>query len=184
MVGDIPALSPDEAGFRSWAAGRMPQLRRAAYLLCGDWSTADDLVQDTLVSVFTRWPRIVRRGSPDAYAQKVLVSRFVDAKRRPWRREIPSDAVPDRASTRADDDGASIDGVLARALRALPADQRAVLVLRHLLDLPVDEVARTLDLAEGTVKSRASRGAVALRAELARLGYDHPGLATNGRTSS
>lgn len=180
---------PDEAGFRDWAVRRMPNLRRTAYLLCGDWSAADDLVQDTLVTVYARWHRIVRRGAPDAYAQRVLMSRFVDARRRPWRREQAWAEVPDRAdpsAARALDASESADAVLADALRAVPAEQRAVLVLRHIEDLPLDEVARVLDLPVGTVKSRAARGTQRLRAELALRGYEHPTPSTSGsgRTTS
>ena len=62
--------------------------------------------------------------------------------------------------------------MLAEALRAVPADQRAVLVLRYADDLAIEEVAALLELSVGTVKSRASRGAQRLRAELAERGYD------------
>ena len=167
-------LTPDEAGFRSWATARMAPLRRRAYLLCGDWHLADDLVQDTLVTVFARWPRLVQRGAPDAYAGKVMVSRFLDDRRRPWRREQPAQQVPDRADGTAARDLLDVeerDDVLAAALAGLPADQRAVLVLRYADDLALDEVARLLDLPLGTVKSRAARGTTALRAELARRGH-------------
>ena len=169
-----PAPTPDEAGFRAWAVVRMAGLRRKAYLLCGDWHTADDLVQDTLVSIYARWPRLVSRGSPDAYASKVLVTRFLDDRRRPWRRESPATALPDRAdddATRALHDIESRDDVLAAALATLPAQQRSVVVLRYADDLSLDEVARLLDLPLGTVKSRASRGTEALRAELVRRGH-------------
>jgi RNA polymerase sigma-70 factor (sigma-E family) len=168
------APTPDEAGFRAWATVRMPALRRKAYLLTGDWHTADDVVQDALVSLYARWPRLVSRGSPDAYASKVLVSRFLDERRRPWRRESPSEIVPDRVDPVAARDLARIDdgdAELAAALATLPADQRAVVVLRYADDLALDEVARVLDLPLGTVKSRASRGTQALRYELIRRGH-------------
>ena len=166
--------TPDESGFRAWASLRMPAMRRKAYLLTGDWHTADDVVQDTLVSLYARWPRLVGRGNPDAYATKVLVSRFLDDRRRPWRRETPSESLPDRVDVAAARDLDRVDGrddELAAALATLPSDQRTVVVLRYADDLPLDDVARLLDLPLGTVKSRASRGTQALRAELTRRGH-------------
>ena len=69
---------PDDAGFREWMLVRASALRRKAFLLCGDWSAADDLVQDVLVAMYPRWSRIVRGGHVDAYANRVLIGKHVD----------------------------------------------------------------------------------------------------------
>ena len=66
------APSADEAGFRAWAAHRMPVLRRRAFLLCGDLHTADDLVQETLVRVYARWHRVA--GGPDDPQVRALMA--------------------------------------------------------------------------------------------------------------
>ena len=69
-----PALDgpvPNDAGFREWMLVRASALRRKAFLLCGDWSAADDLVQDVLVAMYPRWSRIVRGGHVDAYANRL-----------------------------------------------------------------------------------------------------------------
>ena len=161
--------APDEAGFRAWATVRASALRRRAYLLCGDWHAADDLVQETLISVYASWPRVARGSSIDGYASRVLVHKFIDDTRRPWHRQILTSDVPERSdpsATAALDLVERRDEPLARALAALPAQQRAVIVLRYADDLTVDEIARLLDLPPGTVKSRLSRAVVALRAEL------------------
>ena len=166
--------TPDEPGFRAWTAVRLPALRRKAALLCGDWHRADDLVQDTLIAVYAGWPRIARGSNVDAYANRVLVSKFIDEKRRPWRREHTVDAVPDTAdprSTRAFEDVDGPDALLAAALAELPAGQRAVVVLRFTDDLSVDEIARAMNLPSGTVKSRLSRGTESVRAHLERAGH-------------
>ena len=68
---------PDDAGFREWMLVRASALRRKAFLLCGDWSAADDLVQDVLVAMYLRWSRVVRGGHVDAYANRVLVGKHV-----------------------------------------------------------------------------------------------------------
>lgn len=161
--------SPDEAGFRQWASLRAAGLRRKAYLLCGDWHAADDLVQDTLISVYTSWPRVARGSNIDGYASRVLVHKFIDDKRRPWRRQFVTSEVPDhtdQAATAAFEDVEQKDGPLAQALTQLPAQQRAVIVLRFTDDLTVDEIARVLDLPAGTVKSRLSRAIDSLRTQL------------------
>lgn len=173
--------SPDEAGFRQWVALRARGLRRKAYLLCGDWHAADDLVQDALIAVYTSWPRVARGGNIDAYASRVLVHKFIDDRRRPWRRTIVTPEVPDRSDAHAAaafENVEGTDGPLARALRSLPAQQRAVIVLRYTDDLTVDEIARVLDLPSGTVKSRLSRAVDALRAQLEPPGAQPEPLTT------
>lgn len=161
----------DEAGFRRWVAVRSIRLRRKAYLLSGSWHTADDLVQDTLIAVYAGWPRIAKTHNIDAYVNRILVNKYIDDRRRPWRRERPVTEVPDST------DGAAItafesierqDSLLSDALAALPASQRSVIVLRYTDDLTVQEIASLLDLPKGTVKSRLSRGTEAIRRELER----------------
>ena len=148
---------------------RASALRRKAFLLCGDWSAADDLVQDVLVAMYPRWSRIVRGGQVDAYANRVLVGKHVDARRRPWRRERPVAGVPDSVDSTSERAIAAVDerdGPLMAALAALPASQRAVLVLRFTDDLSIEEIAQVMGIPAGTVKSRLSRGTETLRAQL------------------
>lgn len=160
---------PDDPGFREWMLVRASALRRKAFLLCGDWSAADDLVQDVLVAMYPRWARIVRGRNVDAYANRVLVGKHVDARRRPWRRERPVPGVPDSVDATSERAIAEVDerdGPLMAALAALPAGQRAVVVLRFTDDLSVEEIAQVMGIPAGTVKSRLSRGTATLRARL------------------
>ncbi|HVN49929.1 MAG TPA: SigE family RNA polymerase sigma factor [Acidimicrobiales bacterium] len=168
---DLPTA--DDAGFLAWAASRMPTLRRRAYLLSGDWHTADDLVQESLAGMFKSWPRIARGGNLDAYAARVMLHKLLDERRRPWRRETPVDAVPDRADRSSEQAMGRVeraDDELARALRSLPPGQRAVVVLRYGDDLPLEQIAAVLGVRPGTVKSRLSRATESLRRELAPSG--------------
>ena len=74
--------------FSEYVAGRRRQLRRTAYLLCGDSHRAEDLVQTTLMKVYVAWPRIrTDGGNVDAFARRVMVNAHIDETRRPWRRE-------------------------------------------------------------------------------------------------
>jgi RNA polymerase sigma-70 factor (sigma-E family) len=154
----------DEAEYREYVTGRYAALRRTAYLLCGDWHRADDLVQSALTSLYVSWHRVRDRASLDGYVRAVLVRRAVDESRRPWRRETHTAAVPDVA---APDAFAVEDRESVRAaLRRLPARQRAVVVLRFYDDVDVAETARLLGCSEGTVKSYTARALATLRAAL------------------
>lgn len=135
-------------------------LRRTAFLMCGDWHQAEDLVQSTLAKLFRAWPRVRGMDQREAYARQVLMRTAIDESRRFWHRERPSDVLPDRSGPAVDPD-LSID--LRRALAALPVRQRATLVLRHWEDLPVPEVARLLRCTEGTVKSQSAKALATLR---------------------
>ncbi|MDF2579210.1 MAG: sigE 6, partial [Microbacterium sp.] len=78
--------------------------------------------------------------------------------------------VPERAHA-AGDDAVVLRDELVRALMTLPPRQRRIVVLRHLLDLSVEQVSAELDVTPGTVKASASRGLAALRVV---LGEEHP----------
>ena len=125
-------------------------------------------MQDTITKLFRHWKRVVRSDNIDAYVQRMLVHAWVDEKRRPWAR-VRLLAAPEDA--RVPDPQTHIDerSELVVALRGLPPRQRAVLVMRFLLDRPIEEVAETLNCSVGTVKSQSSRGLEALRGMLARI---------------
>ncbi|WP_407936508.1 SigE family RNA polymerase sigma factor [Lentzea tibetensis] len=134
-------------------------MRRTAYLICGDWHRAEDIVQTALTKLYLAWPRVHRGGTVDAYARKVLVRCAIDEGRRGFfRREKAVPAVPDTSTT-----SAAPDLDVRRALAALPLGQRTVVVLRYWEDLSVTEVARLLGRTEGTVKSQSAKGLAALR---------------------
>ncbi|OLB80070.1 MAG: RNA polymerase subunit sigma-24 [Actinobacteria bacterium 13_2_20CM_2_71_6] len=154
----------DVAGYREYVAGRLDQLRRTAYLLCGDWHTADDLVSTALVKLLRHWPRVSTMDNIDAYVRQVLLRVWLDERRRPWRREHSHAVVPDSAA-RPEYDVADRMAVLA-LLAQLPARRRAVIVLRYFCDLSVEETAEALGCATGTVKSQTARALDALRTRL------------------
>jgi RNA polymerase sigma-70 factor (sigma-E family) len=153
-----------EAEFVAFVAARRPQLRRIAYALCGDWHRAEDLVQTALAKLYVAWPRLHKAGAEEAYARQVIVRANIDESRRPWRREHTGTEQPDRA---AHPDGSVEDrSELVQAMQQLSPMQRKVVVLRHWLDLSVEETARELDVSTGTVKAHTSRGLAALHAAL------------------
>jgi RNA polymerase sigma-70 factor (sigma-E family) len=154
-----------ERDFREWAHARRDRLRRAAFLLSGDWHLADDLTQTTLTKMFVAWPRIRGAEGPDAFAHRVLVNAFVDDRRRPWRRERGTAELPD-APARDGTDAVLDRQVVLAALARLPARQRAVIVLRFWEDLSIDQTAAVMSCSPGTIKSQTAKAQQHLREHL------------------
>jgi RNA polymerase sigma-70 factor (sigma-E family) len=151
----------EEADFRSYAVSRMRDLRRTAFLLCGDWHHADDVTQTVLTKLYVNWSKVQRRERVDAYVRTMLVrATFARGRRFSWRREVSSAELPE---TTVVDQPPEDRMVLVDALARVPPRQRAVLVLRFWEDLDVAETARVLGCSEGTVKSQTARGLATLR---------------------
>lgn len=150
-----------EKEYIEYVTARIPALRRLAFLLAGDDHRADDLVQQTITTLFLKWRRASAAEHLDAYVRTMLVRTFVDERRRAWAKVLLFRYAPEPPPV---DASAFEDRQLVRAaLARLPRRQQAVLVLRFFYDLPVDEVATTLGCTAGTVKSHTSRGLATLR---------------------
>jgi RNA polymerase sigma-70 factor (sigma-E family) len=150
--------------YDSYVAARLPTLRRSAYLLCGDWDRGDDLVQKVLTQLFVRWSHARRADNLDAYVQTMLVRRFLDEGRSGWARFVQltdPETEPHRTVSDLPDPATRLD--VRAALASLPARQRAVIVLRFLHDMSVEQTADTLGCRTGTVKSQTSRALAELR---------------------
>lgn len=151
-----------DAEFTEWVRGRRGHLIAVARTLThGDTHRAEDIVQAVLVKLYLKWDRLERRSAVDAYARRALVNAFIDESRRPAGRfERASGEVPE---TGVSDVSEQIDPELLAALAALPARMRAAVVLRHVVDLSVEETAAALRCSPGTVKSQTARGLDKLR---------------------
>lgn len=149
-------------GFRDFVAARSRALLRTAWLLTGDWATAQDLVQTALAKSWPAWSRITRTDDPEVYVRRVLVTTYATWWRRRWRGETPYDVLPGPVAT---DDFAISDqrAVVAAALSCLTRGQRAVVVLRYFDDLTEVQTAAALGCSVGTVKSQHARALSALR---------------------
>lgn len=153
-----------DAEFDAFVHGERARLLRLAYLVCGDRHQAEDVVQNALSQVYSRWTSISGQDGHARYVHRAVVNAAIDDRRRPWRREYPTGLLPDRATP--PEDGLTLQVV--EALAALPRRQRAVVVLRYVEDLDVESTAELLGISTGTVKSQAARGLNALRALLER----------------
>jgi RNA polymerase sigma-70 factor (sigma-E family) len=159
----------EEERFRAFAADVMPWLTRVATLLTGDRHRGDDLVQETLVKAYMKWPQVRSAGDPRAYVRQILVRCAIDASRAPHRRELSAGAAGDVLVDRPGlgGDPAVLDREpLVAALDRLPPRQRAVVALRFLEDADVATTAQLLGVTTGTVKSTTHDALRSLRALL------------------
>jgi RNA polymerase sigma-70 factor (sigma-E family) len=148
-------------GFTDYVTVRSAWLRKIAYLLCGDWHRADDLVQSAITRLYTNWPRAGRADNVDGYVRRTLVNTFLAEQRTSWWRRVDLQGADHDPPGPASDVEMALD--LRAALERLPARQRATVVLRYFCDLPVAETARALGCSEGTVKSQTAKAVETLR---------------------
>ena len=138
-----------------------PRAHRAAWLVVHDAAAAEDVAQEAFLAAVRSLDRFDRRRPFGPWLHRIVVNRAIDhARARDVRREVPADAVAEAAASGAGSCGPS-DEVVA-ALAALAPEQRAVIVMRHLLGFTPGEIARVLGLPRGTVNSRLRRGLDAL----------------------
>jgi RNA polymerase sigma-70 factor (sigma-E family) len=132
--------------------------------------TAEEVVQDSFVAMHGRWRSLRDPDLALAYLRQSVVnrSRSVLRRRVVAARHVP-EAVPDRAGADHDAVAAEQRDRVLDALRALPDRQREVVALRYYLDLSEAQIAETLGISNGAVKSHASRAAAALRTSLGPL---------------
>lgn len=169
----------DGEDYLAFVRARRDALEGAAFLICGDHHLAQDLVQEALVKLGSRWER-VSQGSPDAYVRRILYRDMVSRWRRLRRENLVDIADPAGplaslsipSATEAWVDGAQVRQLLQR----LPPRQRAVIVLRYFEDLTEKDTAAALGVSVGTVKSHAHAALQTLRSWIPELAPD-PGEA-------
>jgi RNA polymerase sigma-70 factor (sigma-E family) len=163
-----------DAAFDSFVGDAAAGLLRTAFLLTWDERDAEDLVQECLIRVARRWPRVRSMDYPTAYARRVLVNLSLDDAPRRQRRRAELAGSGSAADGRQDDSSARLFGAvdiqtqLLDALGALTRRQRATVVLRYFEDLSEPEVADVLGCSVGTVKSTSSRALERLRQTISR----------------
>ncbi len=164
-------MRPDlEAEFEDFVAGVSPRLFRAAYAITRDHHLAEDAVQSALGKAYARWSRVSRSEQPEAYVRRMVVNEVLSWRRRKASTEVPTDVPPVDDPRRAP---APHDTLLAdsdamwQALGRLAPRQRAVVVLRYYEHLSEVEIAETLGVRPGTVKSQCAAALARLRLLLA-----------------
>ena len=170
----------DADAFVALIEERQESMIRIATAILGQRADADDAIQDALVSLWRELPKLRDVTRFGAWADRILVNScrlVLRRRRRTTVREIPvpgvdrdrpgGDALPPAESGEA---GAVDRDLFRRAFESLDGDARALIVLRHLEDRPIAEIAMILGVPEGTVKSRLFAARRALDAALTREG--------------
>jgi RNA polymerase sigma-70 factor (ECF subfamily) len=171
-----------EKAFDAIASERGAALVRYAYLLCGDWSQAEDLVQDALVKAFTRGRSGTSIANVEGYVRRAIATTSVDGFRvqKRWSAVRHLFVSADTYESGAEAVGDRMD--LAEALARLSPRQRTCIVLRYYEDLPIAEIADQLGFAVGTAKRYLFDGVRALEAQLGPLADGVDDDATNAPT--
>jgi RNA polymerase sigma-70 factor (sigma-E family) len=149
-------------GFSEYVKQARSELRRRAFLLCGDWFEADDLTQKTLLKVLHQWPHLDNRERLGGFTRTVMVRVYLSDRRAArWTREVLADhrLEPEPIDPADSDDHLLLSFALARLGRR----QRATIVLRYWEHLTVRETAEALGCSPATVRSQTSRALATLR---------------------
>jgi RNA polymerase sigma-70 factor (ECF subfamily) len=162
----LDARAGDEAAFERLAAAVVDRLYRIAVLILRDGHQAEDAVQETLVRAWTGIAKLREPERFDAWLHRLLVHACADQSRGRRRFEAVVKALPADPPAVDDVSGVAERDAMERGFRRLSAEHRAVIVFHYYLDLPLHEIAETLGLPEGTVKSRLHHARQALRAGL------------------
>lgn len=150
-----------EASFEAFYEASRDRLARQLFLMTGDMGDAMECVQEGFARAWTHWAFVSKYQQPEAWVRRVALNQAVSRWRRS--RRLTVRPQPDTGSV----EGPSPDRVLMlAALQTLPGRQRAALVLHHMVDLPVEEVARQMAVPVGTAKSLLVRGRARLAVEL------------------
>lgn len=153
--------------FEEFAAGRAGSLFRTAYLMCGDWHQAQDLVQTALAQLYPAWGRLTRGGRTtglDAYARKTVLNCYLTQRRLRRSGELPVGDLPDRAAHGpGEEHEVALRLTVLDALDRLAPRNRAAIVLRYLEGHSLEEIADAMDTTVNAVKSLNSRSLSTLR---------------------
>jgi RNA polymerase sigma-70 factor (ECF subfamily) len=135
---------------------------RAAYLVVHDSALAEDIAQEAFLAAIRNLERFDRGRPFGPWLHRIVVNRAIDAARA---RALRPETELTESVVRAEDPE-RVDRTVLVALAGLPPEQRAVVVMRHLLGYTPGEIARALDVPRGTVNSRLRRGLDAMREAL------------------
>jgi RNA polymerase sigma-70 factor (sigma-E family) len=141
-------------------------VRMARLLTAGDDGRAEDVVQTTLTKLYLSWAKVRRADNRLGYARAALTHAFIDESRRAHRRRetlVDHTAAGTAENRPSSQEDVELRDLMHAALAALAPGQRAVVVLRHWLDLDVAETSRILGCSTGTVKSQNAKALSRLR---------------------
>jgi RNA polymerase sigma-70 factor (ECF subfamily) len=154
----------DEREFDDFYNASFARITGQLYAMIGSRDEAEECVQEAFVRAWAHRRKLDRAEHPEAWVRTTAYRLAVSRWRRTTRGRRPADRALGAATQMAPPSETHV--ALVTALRQLPEAQRQALVLHHLADLPVQQVAREVGVPEGTIKARLSRGRAALAALL------------------
>jgi len=154
-----------EAHFAQFVESATDSLLGTAFLLTRDRQAAEELVQDSLVALYPKWPRVQAADSPMAYVRRSLINRFLNQRRSKAGSELVTDLVPEPPPRRDFSAMLADSDQLRQALAKLPARQRAAVVLRYFHDYSDQQCADAMNCRIGTVRSLISRALSSMRGD-------------------
>jgi RNA polymerase sigma-70 factor (ECF subfamily) len=143
-----------DPGFERLFRDEFAGIARTVYLICHDHHRAEEIAQDAFVQALRHWDKVGGLDRPGAWVRKVAVRLAVKAVRRESRRRAAERLVPVSAVARGTE---SRDAALMAAVRSLPPQQRAAVVLYYLEDRPLAEIAEILGCADATARVHVHR---------------------------
>jgi RNA polymerase sigma-70 factor (ECF subfamily) len=153
-------------GFDGFFAGEFPAIARAAWFVVLDVEIAKEIAQEAFCRALQRWDRISGYERPGAWVRTVAIRLAIRTRDRRRRETVLTDVDETQAriaAATADIENMTLDNAeLAAALRTLPRQQRAALVLRYLCDLDIDELAAAMGCKPSTARVHLHRGRHAL----------------------
>ena len=163
------AVAGSEDDLEALFVSHWPRAYRAAYLIVGDHAAAEDIAQEAFLAAVRRLDWFDRRRRFGPWLSAIVANRAIDWTRaRTARRESGLDPV-DLDAAAPEPVAVGYSPQVLAALRDLPPEQRAVVVLRYVLEYTPGEIARALELPRGTVNSRMRRGLDALEKRLGEI---------------
>jgi RNA polymerase sigma-70 factor, ECF subfamily len=163
----VKAQHGDQQAFQTLTVEHHARLYRVAHGILRDRHLAEDATQQAFLDIWRHLPSLEAPSRFGGWSYRILVNAcYAEARRKPdWARE--SAIGPSEMPAAPDEFGSIIDrDQLERGFRHLSVEHRTVIVLRCLLDLPMEQVAEVLGIPSGTVGSRLSRAVRAMRAAL------------------
>lgn len=167
---------PEAHDFDMFYAATSRRLVGQIFAMTGDLSEAEDAVQEAYIKAWRQWPRVRAYENPEAWLRLVAYRVSVNS----WRKAKNRLFAHYRADRDRDHPGLSPDLLaLVSALRQIPEEQRRAIVLHHLADLSVEEIAAETGAPPGTVKARLARGRKALAPLVSELSDEPPPASRN-----
>jgi RNA polymerase sigma-70 factor (sigma-E family) len=157
--------TPVDSDFVAFFNAVLPAAVAAARRITGNLPAAEDAAAEALARAYVRWPRLADVSYREAWVMRVAINQALGQARTEARREriLRRQPPPPAAFL---DPGSELRQLLVQRIQRLPRRQREVIALRYFADLPVDEIAASLGLSAGTVKTHLHRAIEALRADL------------------